>query len=354
MLYAADFGVVVLPPSDFVIDTISSIVEYVVDDLVDIEGNPKEGRLLFESSDVAFGYIAGLRWDIPPALLSTPLSLGVTWQVVPDLMLDGTARIAYGTAEPFTLSARLPFPLADTLRAGAALGLSQRVTLRPSFEWARWSVLGRQVAVANADDTPLLEIERDFSDAFGARLRGEVRVTESLTLLGGGGWDFGPTPSRTHEPGLAEGDAWEAAAGAREGAADGPGALPLRPLSEHGSCPPRVYIHVPTILTEKGLCVTHCLCENKLHSESTPGPALAAGYFLSAMLALPSADSEYAGCDKPPSNATRGKRRREAPPFPPSCMSTMPVTESLPPTPPSYLNVWSEELCPNPNFALFA
>jgi hypothetical protein len=33
-----------------------------------------------------------------------------------------------------------------------------------------------------------------------------------------------------------------------------------RSQSEHGSCPPRVYIHVPTILTEKGLCVTHCLC----------------------------------------------------------------------------------------------
>ena len=26
-------------------------------------------------------------------------------------------------------------------------------------------------------------------------------------------------------------------------------------------------------------------------------------------------------------------------------MSAMPVTASLPPTPPSYLNVWSEELC---------
>ena len=58
------------------------------------------------------------------------------------------------------------------------------------------------------------------------------------------------------------------------------GALALRPLSEHASCPPRVYIHVPTILTEKGPCVIHCLCENKLHSESTPGPALAAWYFL--------------------------------------------------------------------------
>jgi len=190
------------------------------DDLVDIEGNPKEGRLLFESSDVAFGYIAGLRWEVPSALLSTPLTLGVTWQVVPDLMLNGTARTAYGTAEPFTLNARLPFPLADALRVGAALDVSPRVTLRSSFEWARWSVLGRQVAVANADDTPLLEIERDFSDALGARLRGEVRVTDTVTLLGGGGWDVGPTPSRTHEPGLAEGDAWEAAAGVRVALSD--------------------------------------------------------------------------------------------------------------------------------------
>lgn len=39
MLDAADFGVVVLPPSDFVISTISSIVEYVVDDLVDYRSN---------------------------------------------------------------------------------------------------------------------------------------------------------------------------------------------------------------------------------------------------------------------------------------------------------------------------
>ncbi len=42
-------------------------------------------------------------------------------------------------------------------------------------------------------------------------------------------------------------------------------------------------------------------------------------------------DSEYGGSDKPPSNATRGKRRRFAPPFPPSCMCAMPVTASPPP-----------------------
>lgn len=35
MLDAADFGVVVLPPSDFAISTIAGIVEYAVDDLVD-------------------------------------------------------------------------------------------------------------------------------------------------------------------------------------------------------------------------------------------------------------------------------------------------------------------------------
>ncbi len=39
MLDAADFGVVVLPPSDFSISTIAGIVEYVVDDLVDYRSN---------------------------------------------------------------------------------------------------------------------------------------------------------------------------------------------------------------------------------------------------------------------------------------------------------------------------
>ena len=39
MLDAADFGVIVLPPSDFEIATIAGIVEYVVDDLVDYRNN---------------------------------------------------------------------------------------------------------------------------------------------------------------------------------------------------------------------------------------------------------------------------------------------------------------------------
>ncbi len=39
MLEAADFGVVVLPPSDFAISTIAGIVEYVIDDLVDYRSN---------------------------------------------------------------------------------------------------------------------------------------------------------------------------------------------------------------------------------------------------------------------------------------------------------------------------
>ena len=39
MLEAAEFGVVVLPPSDFAMSTIAGIVEYVVDDLVDYRSN---------------------------------------------------------------------------------------------------------------------------------------------------------------------------------------------------------------------------------------------------------------------------------------------------------------------------
>ena len=82
-----------------------------------------------------------------------------------------------------------------------------------------------------------------------------------------------------------------------------------------------------------------------------PGSLLARGIGLQWLLcggSIPSQPIKFSylqhicpSSDKPPSNARRGKRRREAPPFPPSCMSTMPVTASPPPTPPSSL-----PLCP--------
>ena len=55
MLEAADFGVVVLPPSDFAISTIAGIVEYVVDDLLDYRSNGYRVVIIGTSAITQYG-----------------------------------------------------------------------------------------------------------------------------------------------------------------------------------------------------------------------------------------------------------------------------------------------------------
>lgn len=60
MLDAADFGVVVLPPADFVIGTIAGIVEYAVDDLADYRRSGYRVVVVGSSAVVQFGVWSGL------------------------------------------------------------------------------------------------------------------------------------------------------------------------------------------------------------------------------------------------------------------------------------------------------
>ncbi|CAB4872867.1 unannotated protein [freshwater metagenome] len=55
MLDAANFGVVVLPPADFAISTIASIVEYTIDDLVDYRASGYRVVVVGTSAVAQFG-----------------------------------------------------------------------------------------------------------------------------------------------------------------------------------------------------------------------------------------------------------------------------------------------------------
>ncbi len=168
------------------------------DDLLDADGHLKEGRIFFEASDIAVGVDVGLRWD-----WSKHGGVAVTWNEVPEFMLDGKSQVAYGTARPFTLPATLPFPLPDFVRVGGHFDLGG-YTLRPTVEWSQWSIMKRQVAHAKSGGTKLLEIERRFDDVIGARLRCDSPTWAGFQVTLGAGYDTAPTPTKTHEPGLAE------------------------------------------------------------------------------------------------------------------------------------------------------
>lgn len=178
------------------------------EDLVDASGNPKEGRAWFAGSGVAFSAIVGLRWA------RGRWAAAATYQRGARTTFEGDLRVAFGTQAPGTQHARLFLPIADTVRLAAALPATRRLTLRPSFEWANWSVV-RQHVFAASDGTPLLVIPRDMRDLYAVRLRADVDLGARWRLLLGAGFERGPTPAHTMEPGFGEHHDVELGAGAR-------------------------------------------------------------------------------------------------------------------------------------------
>jgi hypothetical protein len=178
------------------------------EDLVDAEGNPKEGRAYFNGSGVGFSAVIGVRWDNPAGW-----AVGATYQRGARMDFEGDLRVAFGSQAPSSERARLSLPIADLVRVSAALRLTRWLTLRPTFEWALWSAVKEHVFRAS-DGTPLLVMPRNFHDLVAARLRAEARVGARWRLMLGVGGERGPTPASTMEPGFGENSNLEVGAGA--------------------------------------------------------------------------------------------------------------------------------------------
>jgi long-chain fatty acid transport protein len=182
------------------------------DDLVDSSGRLKEGRVHVQASSVDFRFVAGARWDKDARnAVSVAYSRGVT------LILEGPLDLTIGAQAPSAAPTTSYFdmPIPDTVRAAGKIGLGDRVTLRPSVEWSRFSVLDNQSLRVRATDERILLIPRDYGDGYAGRLRGDLRVNERLMLGAGVGYEITPTPTRTMEPGFGEANSLELSAAGR-------------------------------------------------------------------------------------------------------------------------------------------
>ena len=180
------------------------------EDLVDAQGNPKEGRAYFDGSGVGFSAIVGVRWDHPRGW-----AVGATYQRGARVDLTGDLRVAFGSQAPSSERARLRLPIADMVRVSAALPLTRWLVLRPTFEWALWSTLKEHVFSSASDGTPLFVIPRNYHDLIAGRVRAEARVSPRWLVMLGVGAERGPTPSSTMEPGFGEASNIDVGAGAR-------------------------------------------------------------------------------------------------------------------------------------------
>jgi hypothetical protein len=182
------------------------------EDLVDTEGNPKEGRAYFDGSGVGFSAIVGVRWDGASAR-TRGWAVGATYQRGARVDLVGDLRVAFGAQDPSSQRAHLLLPIADLVRVSAALRATRWLTLRPTFEWALWSALKEHVFAAS-DGTPLLVVPRNFHDLVAGRVRADARLSPRWRVTRGIGVERGPTPASTMEPGFGESSNVEVGGGA--------------------------------------------------------------------------------------------------------------------------------------------
>ncbi|MCA9543975.1 MAG: outer membrane protein transport protein [Myxococcales bacterium] len=180
------------------------------EDLFQPDGRLKEGRILLEdATDMALTWIAGMRWDA-----ADWFGLGLTWHAGHTYDLRGRAYIQAGDDPEQTVDAKVPLPVAHTVRGGLWVAPVEWLVLRPEFEWSNWSVMDEQTAVNNSPNDPgygdaLIPLARDFDDTWATNLKLDVYDLVPHTVVHlGGGYETGATPTRTHEPGLAEADSF--------------------------------------------------------------------------------------------------------------------------------------------------
>jgi long-chain fatty acid transport protein len=201
------------------------------DDLVTATGALQEGRGYLKASGTTGGISAGVVYQ--PTARSW---LGLSYQSQPGFgktTLTGTMEsklgpVAEATPSDIVLEQELP----DLVRLGARYRPRPTIELRAAGEYVRWSVLERQCVLSRA--TPdrackvlptgapapdgkgiLLVIERDWHDAFGARVGGSYWLRPHIELLAGLGYDGSAAPDRTLEPSFADMNMITASLGAR-------------------------------------------------------------------------------------------------------------------------------------------
>jgi len=179
------------------------------DRVIDDAGRLAEGRMFVDdATDRQLGMVVGLRYDGPDGL-----AFGLTWQREVVYQLEGQGRLTLGTAEETVIDARIDLPIAQAIRYGLDWTVSPRWVIRPMISWIEWSLMERQKAVNLSNGDSLMDLPREWSDAWSGRLRVDYLVSEWLRLTVGGVYELGVTPPRTFDPGSSESNNWELAVG---------------------------------------------------------------------------------------------------------------------------------------------
>lgn len=202
------------------------------DDLATSSGVVTEGR--------SFVKVAGLHAAVAFGVHYRPLAdgslrLGASYtspQGLGESRLGGTLRTQFGAAADKTQDVDLLMSFPDVVRLGGAFRVSPLIDLRMDVEWVRWSRLQRQCVVvagsacnvdatgaeqvpAGGDAKVLLNLDRQWKDAYAFRMGLGVFATSELEVTGSFGFDTSPVPKARLDATYVDGFKLLLSAGAR-------------------------------------------------------------------------------------------------------------------------------------------
>jgi len=184
------------------------------DDIVGADGSLKEGRSLLSASGFNLGASFGLYWHDD----ENRLRLGLAYLSQPGFgttRMNGTLTQQLGNAATANVEQKIDFlqTYPDIVRLGGAYRLpNDKVELRADFEYVRWSVFDKQCVVLEgkncdtnretgaATSNPadiVINIQRNWKDAVGARAGGAYFLNDDLELFGSLGFTTPAVPVAT-------------------------------------------------------------------------------------------------------------------------------------------------------------
>ena len=196
-------------------DTLTSLIarnKDSSDDLGTATGIPTEGRSLLDVSGTHLAIGAGVFWR---PLENGKLRIGLSYmsrQALSTARLKGTLHTQFGGNPDLTQDADVLMSFPDIIRFGGAFRVTKQLDLRIDAEWVRWSLLKRQCVVVSgaqcniksdgAENVPagggsqvLLNLERQWQDAFGVRAGAGFFVTDDTEVMGSFGIDTSAVPA---------------------------------------------------------------------------------------------------------------------------------------------------------------
>ncbi len=205
------------------IDTVRARNATGFDDLVGSNGAIVEGRSLVEVSGTTLSLGGGVMWEP-----MDQLRVGASYQSQPGFgehALTGTLTNKYGTGASVPGDIELMQSLPDVIRLGGRYLLNDKIELRLSGDYQRWSVFDKQclldandpdrkcalladgsVDVDNGGSGVIVNIPRDYNDSFGVRVGGSYYLSPRIELFLGASYDSNAVPDETIDPALMDMD----------------------------------------------------------------------------------------------------------------------------------------------------